>query len=94
MEEKLKNAEEDFDMDDDENEDDLEENSQWKRHYGNSWVFLLVQGEPVFTIGPHWPMNICMLTTFIGSSYFLTQYLAPIERNVTFYYVSMALSLL
>lgn len=32
---------------------------QWRRHYGNNYIFMMIKGEPLITLGPHCNNIIC-----------------------------------
>ncbi|KAM3141735.1 hypothetical protein pb186bvf_006057 [Paramecium bursaria] len=53
----------------------------FRRHFGNNLVFLFYKGEPLITIGPHWPLTICMTLTFVLSAYFM-YILIAFKKNV------------
>ncbi|CAK76362.1 unnamed protein product (macronuclear) [Paramecium tetraurelia] len=60
----------------------------FKRHFGNNLTLLYIRGEPLITIGPHWPLTLCMIVTFGAASYFLIFEIA-ISKGLYVYYCSI-----
>ncbi|KAM3135357.1 hypothetical protein pb186bvf_012515 [Paramecium bursaria] len=41
-------------------------------HYGNNCMFLFKDGQPSITLGPHWPLSICLVFAIFFGIYVIT----------------------
>ncbi|CAD8141158.1 unnamed protein product [Paramecium pentaurelia] len=49
-----------------------EDDQSFKPHYGNNCMFRFDNGQPQFTIGPHWPLSLCAIISIIVGTYFIS----------------------
>ncbi|CAD8159480.1 unnamed protein product [Paramecium octaurelia] len=81
------------------NDDELNSTCQsiqvpgFKRHFGNNLTLFHIWGEPLITIGPHWPLTLCMIISFGGASYLLIYEIA-IRKGLYVYYFSIFIAAL
>lgn len=54
-------------------------------HYGKTYAFCFYKNEPLFTIGPHFPLFVCTWILFVGFGIFVYM----IQDNDIFKYISL-----
>jgi len=63
---------------------------RYKRFFGNHLPFYWNGDEPKFTIGPHWPIFVCIWLTSIGIITIFMSYVVAVEHSVhraEFYFI-------
>ncbi|CAD8191868.1 unnamed protein product [Paramecium octaurelia] len=51
---------------------EIENDQPFKPHYGNNFMFKFSDGQPQITIGPHWPLSLCVIISIILGTYFIS----------------------